>query len=32
MDFTELTAEQVNLWSGTVNLQLQNYAVTLETT
>ena len=32
MSFTELTAEQVNLWSGTVDIQLQNYAVTLETT
>ena len=32
MSFTELTAEQVNLWSGTISLQLQNFAVTLETT
>ena len=31
MSFTELTAEQVNLWSGTISVQLQNYAVTLET-
>tara|TARA_R100000008_G_scaffold65061_1_gene42065 strand:+ start:468 stop:908 length:441 start_codon:yes stop_codon:yes gene_type:complete len=32
MNFGELTTEQVNLWSGTVTIELQNYAITLETT
>jgi len=32
MNFGELTTEQVNLWSGTITIELQNYAITLETT
>ena len=31
MNFGELTTEQVNLWSGNITIELQNYAVTLET-
>ena len=31
MNFGELTTEQVNLWSGSITIELQNYAITLET-
>ena len=31
MNFGELTTEQVNLWSGNITIELQNYAITLET-
>ena len=31
INFGELTTEQVNLWSGTITIELQNYATTLET-
>ena len=31
MNFGELTNEQVNLWSGNITIELQNYAITLET-
>ena len=31
MEFTEEVADQVNLWSGTISIQLQNNAVLLDT-
>ena len=31
MDFTELTQEQARVWAGTVNIQLVNNAILLET-
>ena len=32
VNFTELTQEQVNLWTGTITIQLENRAVLLELT
>ena len=32
VSFNELTQQQVNVWSGTVNIQLENSAILLETT
>ena len=31
MDFAELTQEQARVWAGTVNIQLVNNAILLET-
>ena len=31
MEFTEDVADQVNLWTGTIAIQLQNNAVLLDT-
>jgi len=32
VSFNELTQQQVNVWSGLVNIQLENSAILLETT
>ena len=32
VNFTELTQEQVNLWTGTITIQLENRAILLELT
>ena len=31
-DFNEANSEQVNIWTGTVTVQLENNAILLETT